>query len=204
MTAHAHPYLSEAEYLARERSSVRKHEYYDGRSYAMCGGTEAHNLVAGNAYASLHAQLRRRPWRVYGSDIRVKVARTSLHTNPDVTIVCGQPQFTDATRDTLVNPVLIIEVLSPSTERYDRGMKFQHYRTIDTLQDYILIAQDEQRIEHYSRQESGLWLLREVVGSDATLDIPSIQCVLLLEDVYEKVELPQERTPLPRDLPVEG
>jgi Uma2 family endonuclease len=111
-----------------------------------------------------------------------------LHTYPDVTIVCGKPQFIDRPHQTVINPIVIIEVLSPSTERYDRGMKFQNYRTIPTLQDYLLISQDDHRIEHYTRQENGEWLLREAIGLAAQITIQSIDCIITLEDVYEKVE----------------
>ena len=196
-------FVTEAEYLALERDSLVKHEYYDGEIFAMSGATEARNLIASNVVAALHGQLRRRPCRVYGSDMRVKVLRTGLNTYPDVSIVCGEPRFTNDTRDTIVNPVLLIEVLSPSTERYDRGMKSQNYRTIDTLQDYILIAQDDHRIEHYSRQEGGRWLLSEVAGIEATLAITSLQCQLTLEDVYEKVEFVPELLRITRDPPAE-
>lgn len=203
MTPQPKPFITEAEYLALERDSLVKHEYYDGEIFAMSGATEAHNLIAANVVASLHGQLRRRPSRVYGSDMRVKVLRTGLNTYPDVSAVCGQLQFAHDTRDTLVNSVLIIEVLSPSTERYDRGMKFQNYRTIDSLQDYILIAQDELQIEHYSRQRKGQWLLNEASGSEATLALPSLQCQLALADVYEKVELFPEQPRVTRELPAE-
>ena len=147
--------MTEEEYLVYERDSITRHEYYNGRIYAMTGGTESHNLIAANTLATLHSQLRQRPCRVYQSDMRVRIDETGLNTYPDVLVICGQPQFTDTTRDTVTNPIVIIEVLSPSTERYDRGMKFQHYRTIETLQDYLLLAQDKQYIEHYSRRENG-------------------------------------------------
>lgn len=199
-TAQPKRYITEEAYLAFEQTSVEKHEYFHGDMYAMTGGTEAHNLLSGNAYAALHAQLRRRPCRVYNSDQRIKVQATGLYTYPDVTIVGGQPQFMDRLRLTLLNPTVIIEVLSPSTERYDRGMKFQNYRTIPTLQEYILITQDNHRIEHYIRQETGEWLLREAVGLTAQVTIRSIDCILTLEDVYEKVEFEPDETSLPPDL----
>lgn len=147
--------MTEEEYLIYERDSITRHEYYNGRIYAMTGGTESHNLIAANTLATLHSQLRQRPRRVYQSDIRVKIDQTGLNTYPDVLVICDQPPFTDTTRDTVTNPMVIIEVLSPSTERYDCGMKFQHYRTIKTLQDYLLLAQNKQYIEHYSRREDG-------------------------------------------------
>jgi Uma2 family endonuclease len=142
MTAQPRPYITEEAYLEQERRSSTKSEYYDGQIYATTGAKEAHNLIASNVLASLHGQLRRKPCRVYPSDMRVKVLRTGLHTYPDVVVVCGQPEFVDEKRDTLTNPTVIVEVLSPATERYDRGVKFRHYRAIETVQNYILIAQD--------------------------------------------------------------
>jgi Uma2 family endonuclease len=158
----------------------------------MTGGKEPHNLIAGNTLASLHSQLRRKPRRVYPSDMRVKILQTGLNTFPDVVVVCGQPQFTDSVRDTLTNPCVIVEVLSSSTERYDRGMKFQHYRTIEALSDYLLISQTDHRVEHYTRKENDQWLLQEASGLEGKVIIPSIECTLLLEDIYEKVELEQD------------
>lgn len=201
MTAQPQPALSEDEYLRFERASLTKHEFYNGRIYAMTGAKATHNLIAGNTLASLHRQLRATPCRVYPSDMRVKVVKTGLNTYPDIVVVCGQPHFTDTVEDTLLNPLVLIEVLSPSTERYDRGMKFQHYRTIDTLHEYLLIAQDHVHIEHFSRQESGLWVLQEATERTAALTIPSIDCTLTLQDVYEKTDLADEIPPLPRDIP---
>ncbi|PDW03002.1 Uma2 family endonuclease [Candidatus Viridilinea mediisalina] len=189
MTVQPQRFMTEAEYLAFEQASTHKHEYYQGEIYAMTGGTEAHNLLAGNTHAALHAQLRRRECRVYNSDQRLKIMATGLYTYPDVTVVCGQPQFLEASRLNLINPTVIVEVLSPSTERYDRGMKFRHYRTIPALHDYLLIAQEEPRIEHYMRQDGDLWLLREAIGLTAQLELGSINCLLVLADVYEKVDL---------------
>jgi Uma2 family endonuclease len=203
MTAQPTRTISEIEYLASERISPIKHEYYHGHIYAMTGGKEPHNLIAGNTLASLHSQLRRKPCRVYPSDMRVKVLRTGLNTYPDVVVICGQPQFTDAIHDTITNPTVIIEVLSLSTERYDRGMKFQNYRTIDTLHDYVLIAQDHHHIEHYIRQQNGQWLLQEVTALDEGIYIQSIECMIRLEDVYEKVDLDQEDTDILREMPPE-
>ncbi|WP_245863671.1 Uma2 family endonuclease [Candidatus Viridilinea mediisalina] len=126
MNAQPRPYLSEAAYLERERVSTIKHEYYAGELFAMSGASEAHNLIASNVHASLYNQIRGRGCRIYPSDMRVKVAKTGLYTYPDLTLVCGQPKFADQVkRDTLLNPTVIIEILSPSTERYDRGVKFQ-------------------------------------------------------------------------------
>ncbi|RRR70395.1 MAG: Uma2 family endonuclease [Candidatus Viridilinea halotolerans] len=196
MIVPAKTYLSEEAYLAFEQASSERHEYYQGEIYAMTGGTETHNLLAGNTFAALHNQLSQRPCRVYTSDQRVKVVATGLHTYPDVTVVCGQAQFLEDSRRTLLNPTVIIEVLSPSTERYDRGMKFQHYRTIETLQVYVLIAQDSWRIEHYHRHEGDAWVLREAQGQAAVVHLATIQCTLPLAAVYAKVALPSEASAL--------
>jgi len=178
------------EYLARERAAETRSEYYAGEMFAMAGGSRAHNLIAGNLFASLHQQLRRRPCTVYPSDMRVKVSESGLYTYPDVTAVCDPEQFEDARQDTLLNPALVVEVLSPSTESYDRGRKAQNYRTVASLQEYLLITQDAYHVEQFVRQPDGQWLFSEADGLDAVLPLPSIGCELRLADVYEKVELP--------------
>jgi len=183
---------TEAAYLAFERSSEERHEYLDGHIYLMSGASANHNLVVGNAYAALHAQLRKRPCVIYPSDMRVKVRPSGLYTYPDISVVCGTPQFADDEHDTLLNPTLLIEVLSPSTESYDRGKKFQNYRMLDSLQEYVLIAQDSTRIERYTRQADDEWLLKDVSQVEAVLELPSIQCSLALADVYEKVTFENE------------
>jgi Uma2 family endonuclease len=205
MTAQPKPFITEEMYLEQERRSIAKHEYYNGAIYAMAGASEQHNLIALNIAAALHALLRGRTCRTYPSDMRVKVMRTGLNTYPDFSIVCGQSQFTDTTRrDTLINPTVIIEILSPSTERYDRGMKFQHYRTINSLQEYILVSQDKLQIERFVRQENNEWVFSEAIGIEATLPISSIQGMLALRDVYEQVPVIPEIVPgITRDIPSE-
>lgn len=193
MTAQPRPYLTETEYLEREQVSTIKHEYYAGEIFAMAGGSEAHNLIASNVNASIYAQIRGRGCRIYPSDMRIHVEHTGLYTYPDMTIVCGTPEFTNrAKRDTLLNPTMIIEILSRTTERYDRGVKFQNYRTIETLKEYILIAQNKPHIERYIRHEGNTWMLTEAIGLDAAIILESIQCTLTLADVYELVDLPPE------------
>jgi Uma2 family endonuclease len=187
MAAQPRVYLTVAEYLARERVGDTKHEFFAGQVYALAGGSEQHNLIAGNVLASLHAQVRKRSCTVYPSDMRLKIPRTNLYTYADVSVVCGQAQFEDAQRDILLNPSVIIEVLSPSTENYDRGKKFQNYRTLDSAREYLLIAQDTHHIEHYIRQPDNQWLLSEADTLDATIELPTISCTLALADVYEKV-----------------
>jgi len=193
VTAQPKLYITEEMYLQRERTSLEKCEYYNGDVYAMAGASEQHNIIAMNLAALLHAHLRGRSCRAYPSDMRVKVLKTGLHTYPDFTITCGQSLFSDPEkRDTLINPVVIMEILSPSTERYDRGVKFQHYRTIDTLQEYILIAQDRHHVERFTRQENNEWLLSETIGIEGVAPVASIQALLQLHDIYEQVVLAPE------------
>ena len=157
----------------------------------MAGASERHNLVAGNVFASLHSQLRRRSCSVFPSDMRVKIAAMGLYTYPDISALCGATQFEDDQRDILLNPTVIVEVLSPSTENYDRGRKFQFYRTLQSLVEYLLVAQDATHIEHYTRQPDGHWLLAEFDQPTDVLHLTSIGCDLALTDVYEKVVFDQ-------------
>jgi Uma2 family endonuclease len=172
-------------YLEFERASDVRHEYLNGDVFEMVGATAKHNLITGSTLASLYTQTRSRPCFVYPSDMRVKISDT-VYTYPDISVVFGTPEYEDTQADTLLNPTLIIEVLSPSTERYDRGDKFQHYRTLDSLQEYVLISMSSYRIERYLRQSDGQWLLTDAVGLEAALELPSIGCALRLGDVYEK------------------
>ncbi len=192
MAALPQPTMTEAEYLAFERASEFKHEFLDGQIYAMTGASRAHNLICSYTLVTLGNQLRDRPCEIYPSDMRVKVAATGLHTYPDISVVCGDAQLADDSFDTLLNPVLIIEVLSPSTERYDRGKKFQHYRQLDSLREYVLIAQDSPRIERFLRQADNSWNLTDVTGLDASLQLSSIDAALALADVYAKVTFEPE------------
>jgi Uma2 family endonuclease len=174
------------EYLEIERTSEEKHEYYAGEIFAMSGASENHNLIVGNLIAAFHSQLRQKPCKTYPSDMRVKTRLSGLYTYPDVTVVCGTPEFEDNNFDTLLNPMVIIEVLSPSTEAYDRGKKFTHYRTIQSLQDYILIAQESTRIDHFTLRENE-WIFSDANSLNGVIALPSIDCTLHLRDVYEKI-----------------
>jgi len=176
------------EYLALERKAEYKSEYLAGEIFAMSGASERHNLITLNVAAALHAQFRDRPCRAYTSDMRVKVSPTGLYTYPDVVALCGEPQFDDEQRDTLLNPTVIIEVLSPSTEAYDRGGKFGHYRKLASLVEYVLISQEEPHVEHYVRQADNQWLLSEAGSLQDAVRLPSINCALVLAEIYEKVE----------------
>lgn len=179
------------EYLAAERQADRKHEYFGGEVFAMSGASFAHVSIVANLTGHLFARLQGSSCRAFSSDLRIKVSRTGLYTYPDVVVVCGEPQFDDEHNDTLLNPRLIAEVLSPSTETYDRGKKFAHYRTLDSLAEYLLIAQDQARVEQYIRQPSGDWLLHEATQVAETIRLPSIESELSLSDVYDKIKFDQ-------------
>jgi len=179
--------MTEADYLAFERQSEIKHHFIDGEIYAMSGASRYHNIVISNIISSLRPQIRGKSCEIYPSDMKVRTPATGSYTYPDVTIVCDEPNFDDKQADVLLNPTLLIEVLSPSTELFDRGLKFQRYREIDSLQEYILIAQDSPHIERFLRQENGQWLLSEVDELDASFELTSIGCTLKLAEVYEQV-----------------
>jgi Uma2 family endonuclease len=186
MSAIPHQKMTPAEYLAFERSSEERHEYLDGEIFLMSGGSPKHSQIAISLSFFVYGQLRQKPCTVYNSDQRVQVSNTGLYTYPDLSIVCGDPQF-DEDGDNLLNPTVLIEVLSPTTESYDRGKKFQHYRTLASLQEYVLIGQDSPRIERYTRQPDNQWLLADAAGLEARIELVSIGCTLALADVYEKV-----------------
>jgi Uma2 family endonuclease len=193
MASQPQPHFTTAEYLSLEREAEYKSQYLDGEIFAMSGASEDHNLVAGNVFASLHAQLRNRPCRVYINDLRVRDRASGLYTYPDVIAVCGERKFEDKqVLDTLLNPTLIVEVLSSSTENFDRGEKFRRYRTIESLMEYLLIAQDKCHIEHYTRQPDNQWLLSERQRLDDEILLSSINCRLLLSDVYENVNFEKQ------------
>ncbi len=177
--------MTPAEYLAFERASSEKHEYVDGLIFAMSGGTRAHSLAGTNMLVELHTALLERPCEVYGHDMKVKSADGKCHY-PDVSVVCGRPLFEDETRDLLLNPRLIVEILSDSTERYDRIGKFAAYRTIDTLEDYVLVSQTEVLVEHYHRHPDGGWMYR-VLGPGGELDLVSLGCKVPVDRIYLKM-----------------
>lgn len=179
--------LSVQDYLAIERHSETRNEYLDGEMFAMTGATRWHNLIVASLTRDLGVQLKGRPCELYPNEIRVHIPATGLYTYPDVTVVCGEPRFEDTELDTLLNPTLIIEVLSPTTEVYDRGKKFEHYQTIESLAEYVLVAQDKPRVEQFVRQDGNRWLLSTAAGLEGSLVLPSIQCTLALAEVYDKI-----------------
>lgn len=193
MSAQPEPFLSVEEYLAFEETSPERHEYYAGHVVLLAGGSEAHALIIGNITTLLNIQLRNRPCRVYASGMKIKVEQAQVYTYPDVTVVCGPSRFEDTTRRVLLNPTVIIEVLSETTETYDRGKKFRYYRMIETLQEYLLVSQHSLHIDHYIRQNDHFWLLSSADLADDTVTLPSIACTLLLSDIYHKVSFDTDR-----------
>lgn len=190
-TAAAQAFLTPEEYLAKERKALTKSEYRDGRRQAMPGASRKHNLITANTLVELHIQLRNRVCEVYPSDMRVKVSSAGLYTYPDVVVVCDEPHFEDSHFDTLLNPTVLIEVLSPSTAAYDRGEKFASYQKLDSLCEYVLISQDRVRVEHYLRQEQA-WNLTEFHSLSDVFRLVSIECELSLRAIYAKVQFSQE------------
>lgn len=182
-------FLSVQEYLALERHAENKHEYHDGEMVAMTGASRAHNLIVTNVVSELRQQLKGRPCEVYPNDMRVKIPSVGRYVYPDTVVVCGEPQFEDAYVDTLLNPTLVVEVLSGSTETYDRLTKSDYYCAVESLGEYLLIAQDSHRVEQYVKQADGRWLITETEGLEAVIDLNSVGCRLALNEVYDRVEL---------------
>ena len=187
MSSQTQSRLTPEEYLALERQAEAKSEYLNGELFAMSGASRRHNLITVNIAAGLHAQLRQRPCEVYTSDMRLKVSPTGPYTYPDVVVACETPQFEDADLDTLLNPTLIVEVLSRSTEDYDRGGKFEHYRSLDSLREYLLVAQERCHIVRYTREPEHTWLLSETTRFDDRLRLASVGAELPVADMYAKV-----------------
>ncbi len=192
MSSQVQTRLTPEQYLVLERQAQYRSEYINGSIFAMAGASRRHNLIAGNVFGELRAQLRGRPCEAYINDMRVKVSVTGLYTYPDVVALCGQPDFEDTHLDTLLNPSVIVEVLSDSTEAYDRGEKFAHYRRLASLKDYLLIMQNQVRVEHYARQ-GDKWMLSEASVLDGAIHLSSMNCAIVLRDIYERIEFP---TPL--------
>jgi Uma2 family endonuclease len=178
--------LTPEAYLAMERAAEGKHEYWHGELYAMAGASRRHNLLVANLVRVLGNALLDRPCEVYPSDMRVAGAARDVFTYPDVTVVCGQPTFADDAHDTLLDPLVIVEVLSDSTEAYDRGKKFEHYRRIASLRHYVLVAQDQPLVELYTRQGDGTWMLSEH-RTDAMVTLTAVGCELAVAEIYRKV-----------------
>ena len=183
----AQTYLTPEQYLAWERKSDTKHEYLRGEIIAMSGASRAHSLIVTNISGELYIQLKEGTCEVHTNDIRVRTSPEISYFYPDVLVVCGEPRFEDSTFDTLLNPIVLVEVLSPSTQAYDRGEKFKHYQQLRSLREYILVAQDEVRVERYCRQGTE-WQPTEFRSVEDVLSLTSIDCELSLDDIYRRVE----------------
>ena len=184
------PVLTGEEYLEIERFSEIRHEYLDGLVYAMAGESPDHSTICYNLNGITHAQLRNKPCRGFSPNMKVRAGLGGLYAYPDLMIVCGEAKFHDKHGDVLLNPIVIFEVLSPSTEKYDRGEKFRRYSTqIESLQDYVVVSQDQARIEHHHRQTDGAWTATEVNGLDGVLVLPSIDCRIPLAEVYQHTKV---------------
>jgi Uma2 family endonuclease len=204
------PRYTPEEYLGLERHAEHKSEYFAGEIFATAGASRVHNRIAFNIAGALYSQLRGTSCQGFNSDMRVRVKATGLYTYPNIAVACGELLFDDEQGDTLLNPTLIVEILSPSTEAYDRGDKFAQYRRLESLQEYVLVALDRCGVERFARQPDGQWLLLEAADPSATVHLASISGDLKLAEVYDRVELPGRETgapgspaepPAPQDVP---
>ncbi|MGC2237948.1 MAG: Uma2 family endonuclease [Pyrinomonadaceae bacterium] len=176
------------EYLQLERDSEIRHEYTDGKVFEMAGANRRHNRISTNIVRLLDNQLLERDCNIYGNDMRVKITSNEKYTYPDIVAVCGEEIFQDEMEDTLLNPMLIVEVLSKSTEAYDRGEKFEYYQTIESFCEYVLITQEPFRVEQFVRKDTNIWTYFEFRNSDDVVKLTSIDCKFTLRDIYHKIQ----------------
>lgn len=189
MSRQVKTYVTPEEYLAFERKAEYKNEYVNGEIFAMTGASRKHNLIVTNIVRTLSSQLQGKPCEVYPGEMRVKAPAARSYVYPDVVVVCGEPQLEDDYFDTLLNPTLVVEVLSKSTESYNRLAKSAYYRTIESLVEYLLVAQEEYRVEQYVKQADGRWLLSDVRSLESVIDLKSIGCSLALRDLYDRISI---------------
>lgn len=196
------PYFSEEQYLKLERAARERHEYLDGVIDAMAGESPEHADISFNLAGLLFPQLKGKPCRARTKDTKVRSGPEStsqsrskcLYSYPDIVVVCGEPEYPAESREVILNPTVIIEVLSPTTEAFDRGEKCIRYQTWNaSLVDYVLVAQDQPLVECFRRQDGGVWLLERFIGLDAVAPLPSIGCSLPLRDIYDRVKFPEPR-----------
>ena len=184
-----HPVFTDKDYLNFERFAGERHEFIDGSVYAMAGESPGHSTICFNLYGIIRNQLRGKHCRGFSPNMKVATNESGLFSYPDLAIICGRPTYYDANGDILTNPVVIVEVLSPSTQNYDRGEKFLRYTNyIETLRDYVMISQDKPLIEHYSKQDNSAWAKMEIEGLDAILKLPSVSCEIALSELYDLIE----------------
>ena len=177
--------VSPEEYLKFERNSEEKHELIYGEIVAMTGASRKHNIILGNLFSILHRALKGKACRVYMNDLRVRIKSMDLYTYPDIVITCGEEDFEDSYKDTLQNPKCIIEILSDSTEKYDRGEKFNHYRKIESLEEYILVAQDSHVVESFIKKNENSWIFSAQEGLGQSLEIRTCEMKISLQDIYD-------------------
>ncbi len=194
-TSAAQTYLTPEEYITLERKAIPnaetvRSEYVKGKIIAMSGASFAHNLITANISAGLHARLRNSECVAIANEMRVSTPSTSSYFYPDIVVVCEEPRFEDDVFDILLNPIILVEVLSPSTEAYDRGEKFSHYRQIESLQEYVLVAQDKICVDIFRRQENN-WILTDFQNLEERLPLVSVQCELPLREIYDRVTFPE-------------
>ncbi len=183
--------MTAEEYLALDRAAEFRSEFLNGEIIAMSGGSMRHSGLQINLAVEVQTALRGSSCQAFNSDLRVRVS-PRVYTYPDLTVVCGRPMLAGDREDILLNPTAVFEVLSPSTEYYDRIVKFQHYRGIESLQDYILVAQDQIRVEQYTRGDASTWTLRDYQHAEDVLRIASIGVSVPLAGIYERIEFPPE------------
>ena len=188
MSHQTRTYVTPEEYLEAERRAEYKNEYFDGEVLSMTGASRAHNLFKMNILGSFWQQLKGKDCEVYPSDMRVRIPSANIYTYPDVVVVCGEPKLEDEHLDTLLNPTLLVEVLSKSTASYDRNLKFEYYRTLESLEEYLLVSQEQPRVARHAKQTDGKWLLTDFASRDDAVEVASVGCTLRLGDVYEKIE----------------
>ena len=187
-------YMTPEQYLEAEREAEGKSEYFSGQIFAMAGASRRHNVLVGNLVRRLGNRLDGRPCETYPSDMKVLVRANGSYTYPDVTIVCGEPEFLDRDGDVLLNPLVIVEVLSDSTALYDRGTKWMLYQGLGSLREYVLVSQDAPRVERFTRQADRQWLYESVSGLDGEIRLASLDVLLPLAEVYERVHWNEENT----------
>jgi Uma2 family endonuclease len=184
-------FITPEEYLALDRAATVRSEYYDGEMFLMAGASRKHNIISSNANTMLNLALRNGPCEVYVSDMRTRIHRSNNYVYPDVVVACSEPEFDDDNADVLLNPTLVVEVLSPGTEKHDRGLKFDLYRRAPSLTEYLLLKQHIPHAMLYRRQPDGSWLLRDFIGLESVVQLESVGCELKLADLYHKVQFQQ-------------
>lgn len=190
MSTQPRTHLTPEQYLEIERKAEYKSEYLAGEMFAMAGASRRHNGLTVNLTVLLHPQVRKSGCKLYAHNMRLRITAAGLHTYPDLVVVRGEPRFIDKSVDTLLNPTFLAEVVSHSTEAYDRGRKFEYYGMLDSLKEYLLIAQDYVSADLYTRQADGNWLLKRAGQPEDILDIDSIGCKIKMADLYEDIVLP--------------